>query len=869
MLMDDLRNWLVENEGFQEHYKPLVLKSVLSQFIAIEPNRLHTELGFNANYLLECASLLANSTVSRCQDAALRIAQYCLISSDTEQHHKDAAGIILNQMCNKPSLKLAAKKDYLESDFYRRLPVMSRLCWSRYELENVIYLSNQSRISVNHFQKQFWETVEDNDWISVSAPTSAGKSYIIYRWMGEFLSKNHNATLVYLVPTRALIQQVERDLQKYLKTTGNLKYSITTVPDKRYIAEGIVNILVFTQERLHIFLSGFDVEPTINAMLIDEAHKMGDKYRGILLQQVIERVITTTPKIRIIFASPLTSNPEILLCDASENLKTQSLSTEDITVNQNLIWAKQTYRKPKQWELSLCNDGLISALGTIQLAHAPGTSGNKRLAFIAYEIGESTGGNVIYVNRPSDAEKVAELLYQLIGEEFESKRQAELKALSDTVRSIIHKRYGLAKVLQRGIAYHYGNIPLLIRSEIERLFKEGVVNFLVCTSTLIEGVNMPCKNIFLRGPRKGIRRENIMKPADFWNLAGRAGRWGTEFQGNIFCIDPERQDLWYDGKAPQSRKKYRISKSADSILYNPHELIKFIEEKTPRDIAMKQPELEYMVSYLMSAIIRDGSICNTTWAKRISEDTVQCLDQKLNYIRQDIHVSNDIILRNPGISPIAMNELYKYFCDRTDERKKPIEDLLPALPLSDDADKIYTAVFSRINNAFGKKLGFTNKQTYFYALLVVLWMRGYPLSRLISSRIKKMTALNDQINIPTIIRNTMNDVEQIARFEAPKFLSCYTDVLRLYLIESDRVDLIEELHDLNIFLEFGVSQLTQVSLMSLGLSRTSTVLITENIAADDWDTREVLKWLRKRDWEQFDIPPLVKQEVSVLLETHG
>ena len=48
-----------------------------------------------------------------------------------------------------------------------------------------------------------------------------------------------------------------------------------------------------------------------------------------------------------------------------------------------------------------------------------------------------------------------------------------------------------------GFAFNYKN-------EIERLFKNGKIKYLVCTSTLIEGMNLPAKSIFIRGPKKGL-----------------------------------------------------------------------------------------------------------------------------------------------------------------------------------------------------------------------------------------------------------------------------------------------------------------------------------------------------------------------------
>ena len=62
----------------------------------------------------------------------------------------------------------------------------------------------------------------------------------------------------------------------------------------------------------------------------------------------------------------------------------------------------------------------------------------------------------------------------------------------------------LVPLVERGVAFHYGNMPSLIRLEVERLFRSGKIRFLICTSTLIEGVNLSCRTIVLRGPRKGI-----------------------------------------------------------------------------------------------------------------------------------------------------------------------------------------------------------------------------------------------------------------------------------------------------------------------------------------------------------------------------
>ncbi|XUJ36355.1 hypothetical protein ACQ5SK_15835 [Bradyrhizobium japonicum] len=95
----------------------------------------------------------------------------------------------------------------------------------------------------------------------------------------------------------------------------------------------------------------------------------------------------------------------------------------------------------------------------------------KRLAFIAAAAGER-GGTLVYANRASDSEDIADLISQLIPE---VPSDPELLELADLARKGVHPRYRLAPLVERGVAFHYGNMPSLIRSEVERLFRSGKI----------------------------------------------------------------------------------------------------------------------------------------------------------------------------------------------------------------------------------------------------------------------------------------------------------------------------------------------------------------------------------------------------------
>jgi len=861
MSKKDLQNWLLKNKGFQKQYRVLLIESVVNQFPNIKTNTDKEGSGYDLNYLLTCASFLAQSYSAPCQDCALRIAQHCLHLKESSQPQKDASAVIFDTLANRPAISLAEKRGLLDKNYRERLPFALLQDWTRRSLENSITLSTSAPLPVNRFQKSFWDNSKSSDWISVSAPTTAGKSFIVGQWLADYVRKNPRSFIVYIVPTRALIEQVQQDIESLFQDESIKDVSITTLPLSSYVERNKSNVFIFTQERFHILLGEGSNNLKFDLLIVDEAQKVGDGHRGVLLQLAIEQAVNTNPNCRVFFASPMTENPSLLLDDAPDNISTSPVISEDIVVNQNLIWISQVPNLPKKWNMELILEKEPVQIGIFDIESSP-SAVSKRLTFTAYSLGNSAGGNVIYVNGASDAEKAAKQLYDLIGDKIDISQDKDILELIDLSKKIIHKKYFLRYVLNRGIAFHYGNMPLLVRSEIERLFRINKIKYLICTSTLIEGINMPCQSIFVRGPTKG--RGNPMSHGDFWNLAGRAGRWGKEFQGNVICVDAKKENVWKQG-APTERAKYQISRTSDEVLRKSSEIISYIDNDTPKEVSISEPKLEYVFSYLVSSYIRNKKLSNTKWAQRFPHDLIKTLDEKLSYKINNLSVPDNIILRNPGISPLAMDDLLKYFDNRYSERGLDPEELVPPPPESDNAVNEYTRILLRVNKCFGKVFGWTNSRVWQLALLIVNWMQGYPLAKIIASREQYYKNNNSNYKLDSLIRNTMTDVESFARFQAPKYLACYVDILRFHLSQIDRSDLIERLLNINILLEFGVSQTTQLSLMGLGLSRSSAIGISELITSDSLNEQECRHWLLTNNWMTEEMPEIVKREISSML----
>lgn len=69
-----------------------------------------------------------------------------------------------------------------------------------------------------------------------------------------------------------------------------------------------------------------------------------------------------------------------------------------------------------------------------------------------------------------------------------------------------------------------------------------------------------------------------------------------------------------------------------------------------------------------------------------------------------------------------------------------------------------------------------------------------------------------------------------------------------------------------MMLELGVSRMTEVSLMGLGLSRTSAVALSQVVIPDDLTPEQALAWLHEQVVEQLPVPVLVRSGIAEVLK---
>lgn len=861
MSLANFQSWLL-HEGVKDDLERITYLTVRSELDNLLPAISTSTTMIDWPKLLLAGSILARSDARVDQEAALRIATAAISLTD-ENLLKDAGAVLLGKISNFRAITLATERGLLEPDLEERLGVALRLEAQRREMDRSILIQSSGNwVQVNDFQKQFWASAAGDRWLSASAPTASGKTFLVLQWLIDQVITTENRVAVYLAPTRALVSEIEASLKLLLGNNELIEVSSLPLPDKYKTARagGARVILVFTQERLHLLANVLRDNFSIDLLIVDEAHKIGDNQRGVILQDAIERASRANPKLKAVFISPATQNPEELLSDAPYGVETVVVDSDASPVLQNLLVATQVPRQSKLWELTLRQQGKAISIGTLKLASTPDGL-RKRLAFIAAAVGER-GGTLVYTNGASEAEDVADLISQLLPK-LES-TDSELLELADLARKGVHQDFRLAPLVELGVAFHYGNMPSLLRLEIERLFRSGKIRFLICTSTLIEGVNLSCRTIVVRGPRKG--KGHPMEPHDFWNLAGRAGRWGDEFQGNIICIDPEDKKAWPTGVP--SRARYPIKRESDAVLEIDNGLASYLSQRVLSQVSSIDGAdiYEQVSAYLLTTYMRLGSISKASFAKRHDESSIANLDRVLADIIANIEIDVELAARHPGVSVIGLQRLLEAFRFY----KGDVENLLPAEVASNDSYDRFITIMGRINNhlfvAFDPE-----KRIKLFALIIFKWLKGYSLARIIRDSIEWHQEVGKSFKLPELIRGTMELVEQIARFKAPKYLSAYMDVLHLHLRELNREDLIDDVLDIGTQLEFGVSSMTLLSLMELGLSRMSAVALYEKIARDDLSREGCIAWISERNGQlqAMDIPMIIIREVRECIALPG
>ena len=387
-----------------------------------------------------------------------------------------------------------------------------------------------------------------------------------------------------------------------------------------------------------------------------------------------------------------------------------------------------------------------------------------------------------------------------------------LEDLSDFLRAHVHPHYRLADLLHKGVAFHYGNIPQIIRGRVEELLRERVLRFVCCTSTLLQGMNLPAKNIFVENPKKG--RGRPMSTGDFWNLVGRAGRMAKEFNGNVYCVHGQQWET-----NPLQGSKLDAIKSAFALALT--EKVTSLAEVVASPPNSAESDLswaEQAVARIYSNFVRNGELtANSQFSTSSNRSTLLSIDEFSARFRKRQTLPDQIYADNIYMHPARIEDLAIQFRSSIDATR-----WIPPNPNAPGSYDRLVPVFQLLETIFFR----TGFKTYKYdAFLALRWMQGLSLKELIENKISWNKAGGDVERINDLIRELFDEVGNRLRFKYVKYMKIYADVLSAVLVEQNRASDLASVPPIHLFLEYGAASLTLINFIALGLSRTSAILL--------------------------------------------
>ncbi len=476
-------------------------------------------------------------------------------------------------------------RDLLLADLYAAIVIsrIERSTWSLLPQYSQIEIALwRSYLSREASLKELWPSqrllgdagVYSGNSAVVQMPTSAGKTKateLVIR--AAFLSGRAHLAVV-VAPFRALCQEITNALKiSFIDDDVQInQLSDALQPD--YLSEvlellGVVevakpHIVILTPEKfLYVLRQRPDLVEQIGLVIYDEGHQFDTGRRGVtyeLLLTSIKRLLSANAQTVLISAVILNAEAMAawLLNDAKKTVSDTATQAQRVIAFAS--WSDQLgqlsfHDKPGSDQSFYVPRVLVEeqlALKgrerKIQIFPVRTESGSIAL-FLGLKL-VSNGGVAIFCGMKSSVTKILRNTADIFSRNVSLPApslvcdQEELTKLCYLYEQSFGTQSDLTAAAKLGVFAHHGDTPHGLRLAIEHSMRERLIHFVVCTSTIAQGVNLPIRYLLVTGTHQG---QGSIKVRDFHNLMGRAGRAGIHGEGTVIFSDPslfDNREVW-------------------------------------------------------------------------------------------------------------------------------------------------------------------------------------------------------------------------------------------------------------------------------------------------------------------------------------
>ncbi|CAK7073422.1 DEAD/DEAH box helicase [Tissierella sp.] len=432
--------------------------------------------------------------------------------------------------------------------------------------------------------------------VIVNMPTSSGKSLLaemqILFFLHNYRTSTFRPTICYIVPTNALMGQVKNDLEEdfskfNFKIETVLPYYDIDEIENEILSSEHIDILVSTPEKLEALIR--QNHPSIantKLVILDEAHNISSTDRGSKFELVLSTIKQKMNEVHFMLLSPFIENAQEIAEWLGDSKNEAVVVSMEWTPTKQYVGCN-LLNSPKNKSFieffPTDRNQLITNNVTIDLEINPNDVKSDiganmidetvKTIVLLERLLEQSGNILVLCKGQDSSRKMAETVLSYFKNNGKIERLFEDDIIAQALEIIkleSDEEDILADCISYGICYHNSGLSSLVKETIEELIRLGKMKIIFATTTLAQGMNFPIKTVlFNTTTLGGGANTREMSIAEFWNIAGRAGRAYKDKEGYIILSYANSQR-----RTRETTKKY-ISGSLKEVISS---LTKFFED---------------------------------------------------------------------------------------------------------------------------------------------------------------------------------------------------------------------------------------------------------------------------------------------------
>lgn len=429
----------------------------------------------------------------------------------------------------------------------------------------------------------------------IQMPTSSGKTTSIGLIIRSAFITNRTKLAIVVAPFKALCKEITLNLTDFFSHDEVIVNELSDIAEKDDIdffdtTEKNTLIILTPEKLLFLIRNKNEILEDLNLIIFDEAHLFDDNSRGTNYELLISTIKYYLKKSsqKILISAVITNSS--MINDWLNDGDGKVISNNNIISAQRSIamgdWIGHTgqlyflnqenpdiddFYVPKIVDIQE-----INKLGRERVKrYFPDVDFKKKKLNNAYDMQIyyalkmiHNGATAIFSGTKASADKTIERILEI------ERRGLPIAAFSNNnnadenikIANLIKLNLGDSATYYyaalKGVFIHHGNIPSGIRTSIEYAMSHNLINFVVCTSTLAQGVNLPIKYLIISNLYQG---QSQIKVRDFHNLLGRTGRAGKHIEGTVILSEPFVHSNKRDWKWRKYKSMLNIANSEDSL----------------------------------------------------------------------------------------------------------------------------------------------------------------------------------------------------------------------------------------------------------------------------------------------------------------